>query len=151
MVEAVNRADKMIINTGLCDSASLNVLRSTIGQLSDGIWENSRKAERYWPFAEAQMINGNVCIVINKDNYKHNHYANGFRFDLNMDSIKIRNYFAKKIQAVVRENARDYPNSGIKCSSKCEAILDYMHDYDSGITHTIRACDAYRVYKELKG
>ena len=145
MTKLANK-DTVIINTGLNDSASLNVLKSTLGQLSDGIWENSRKAERYWPFAEAEMIDGNVCLVISKG-YREG-YVNGFRHDLNMDVPRIKDYFAKKIQAVVRENAKDYPERGIKCTANCDVALDYMSDYEND--DEILACDAHRVYKALK-
>lgn len=147
----------MTIETGLNDNISLNVLKSTLGQLSDGIWENSRKAERYWPFAEAEMIDGNVCIVISKEYSKHYGsgrnawgYTNGFICDLRMDVARIKDYFAKKIQAVVRENAKDYPKAGIKCNAKCDVKLDYMGCYDNSNT-PIKASDAYKVYKALNG
>ena len=152
MTAIANKENTLIINTGLTDSASLNVLKSTLGQLSDGMWENSRKAERYWPFAEAKMINDNVCIVISKESYKDYGswcYTNGFRFDLAMNPASIKDYFAKKIQAVVRENAKNYPTRGIKCTAKCEVALDYMSDYDN-YDNKIRACDAHKVYKALK-
>ena len=149
MTTIANKENALIINTGLTDSVSLNVLKSTLCQLSDGMWENSRKAERYWPFAEAEMIEGNVCLVISNDLYKGRHYANGFRADLAMDPTRIKDYFAKKIQAVVRENTKDYPTRGIKCTAKCEVALDYMSDYDN-YDNKIRACDAYCVYNALK-
>lgn len=149
MPKFANKENITIINTGLTDSASLNVLKSTIGQLSDGMWENSRKAERYWPFADAEMIDGNVCLVISNDLYKGRHYVNGFRVDLAMDHTRIKDYFAKKIRAVVRENAKDYPNRGIKCTSKCNVALDYMSDYDN-YDNEIRACDAHKVYAALR-
>ena len=145
MTKLANK-DTVIINTGLTDSASLNVLKSTLGQLSDGIWENSRKAERYWPFADAELIDGNVCIVISKG-YKSG-YTNGFVYDLGMNESRIKDYFAKKVQAVVRENAKDYPGRGIKCTANCDVALDYMSDYESD--SEILACDAHRVYKALK-
>lgn len=152
MTKIANKENALIINTGLTDSASLNVLKSTLGQLSDGIWENSRKAEHYWPFADAEMINDNVCIVISKEGYKSYGswgYTNGFCYILNFDPVRIKDYFAKKIQAVVRENAKDYPTRGIKCTAKCEVALDYMSDYDN-YDNEIRACDAHKVYKALK-
>ena len=149
-------SNSLVINTGLIDSASLNVLKSTLGQLSDGMWENSRKAERYWPFADAEMIDGNVCLVISKEYNKHHGsgknawvYRNGFIYDLAMDPVRIKDYFAKKIQAVVRQEAKDYPNRGIKCTAKCEVALDYMSDYDN-YDNKISACDAHKVYKALK-
>jgi hypothetical protein len=151
-----NIANALVINTGLNDSASLNVLKSTLGQLSDGIWENSRKAERYWPFANAEMVDGNVCIVISKEYSKRYGsgknswgYSNGFIYDLAMDEAKIKNYFSRKVAEVVRQEAKDNPNRGIKCTSKCEVALDYMSDYEND-ENEIRACDAYKVYKALK-
>ena len=156
MTKLANKENIVVINTGLTDSASLNVLKSTLGQLSDGMWENSRKAERYWPFADAEMIDGNVCLVISKEYSKRYGtgrnawgYTNGFLCDLRMDVDRIKDYFAKKIQAVVRENAKDYPTRGIKCTAKCEVALDYMSDYDN-YDNEIRACDAHKVYKALK-
>lgn len=149
---ANTNSNSLIINTGLNDRASLNVLKSTLGQLSDGMWENSRKAERYWPFAEAEMINDSVCIVISKESYKGRGswgYTNGFLYDLRMDVSRIKDYFAKKIQAVVRQEAKDYPDAGIKCTAKCDVELDYMSDYDN-YNNKIRACDAHKVYKALK-
>jgi hypothetical protein len=149
MTKLANKENIVVINTGLTDSASLNVLKSTIGQLSDGIWENSRKAEQYWPFADAEMIDGNVCLVISNDLYKGRHYFNGFRVNLAMDPVRIKDYFAKKIRAVVRENAKDYPDAGIKCTAKCNVALDYMSDYDNH-DNEIRACDAHKVYAALR-
>ena len=150
-----NKSNNLIINTGLTDSVSLNVLKSTLGQLSDGIWENSRKAERYWPFADAEMISGNVCLVISKEYSKRYGsgsnawgYTNGFICDLRMDSARIKDYFAKKVQAVVREEAKDYPTRKIKCTAKCEVELNYMSDYDNH-DNKIRACDAHKVYRAL--
>ena len=149
-------SNALIINTGLNDRASLNVLKSTLGQLSDGLWGHSCKAGCYWSFADAEMIDGNVCLVISKEYVKRygsgnnpRGYTNGFFYDLKMNVDRIKDYFAKKIQAVVRENAKDYPNRGIKCTAKCEAALDYMSDYDNW-ENAIRACDAHKVYKALK-
>lgn len=148
-----NESNTRIINTGLTDSASLNVLLSTLGQLSDGICENSNVARHYWEFAEVEMIDGEVCLVIKKNAYESydnrcRPIENYFRTRLNLDPTAIKKYFANKVRAVVRENAKDYPNAGIKCSAKCEVALNYMSDYDNH-DNEIRACDAYRVYKAL--
>ena len=148
-----NESNTRIINTGLTDSASLDVLLSTLGQLSDGIWENSNVAEHYWPFAEVEMIDGEVCLVIKKESYdirsgNRRPTENYFRTRLHLDPTAIKKYFANKVRAVVRENAKDYPTRGIKCTAKCEVALDYMSDYDNH-DNDIRACDAHKVYKAL--
>lgn len=147
-----NESNTRIINTGLTDSASLNVLLSTLGQLSDGIWENSNVARHYWEFAEAEMIDDEVCLVIKKNSYEfydnRRPIENYFRTRLNLDPTAIKKYFANKVRAVVRENAKDYPDAGIKCSAKCDVELDYMSSYDNREI-PIKASDAYRVYKAL--
>ena len=150
---AKDYSNYMKIETGLTDNLSLNVLLSTLGQLSDGIWENSNVANHYWRFANAEMIDGNVCLMIKKDMY--NYYGrncrpteNYFRIRLNMDPAAIKKYFANKIKAVVRENAKDYPDAGIKCNAKCDVELDYMSCYDNSDI-PIKASDAYKVYKAL--
>ena len=134
-----NESNTRIINTGLTDSASLNVLLSTLGQLSDGIWENSNVGE--------------VCLVIKKNAYESygrnsRPVENYFRTRMHLDPTAIKKYFANKVRAVVRENAKDYPDAGIKCSAKCDVELDYMSSYDNREI-PIKASDAYRVYKAL--
>ena len=151
---AKDYSNYMAIETGLTDSVSLNVLLSTLGQLSDGMWENSRVAEHYWKFADAVMVDDKVCLMIKKDMCDYHGYncrppiENYFRIRLHMDPVAIKKYFASKIKAVVRENAKDYPDAGIKCNAKCDVELDYMGCYDNSDT-PIKASDAYRVYKAL--
>ena len=148
-----NESDICIIKTGLTDSVSLNVLLSTLGQLSDGIWENSNVARHYWEFADIEMIDNEVCIAIKKDLYyypggKYRPIENYFKTRMHLDPTVIKKYFANKVKAVVRENAKDYPDAGIKCNAKCNVELDYMSSYDSKDI-PIKASDAYIVYKAL--
>ena len=148
-----NESNTRIINTGLTDSASLNVLLSTLGQLSDGIWENSNVARHYWEFADIDMIDGEVCLLIKKESYdfrsgNRRPTENYFRTRMHLDPTAIKKYFANKVRAVVRENAKDYPSRGIKCSAKCDVELDYMGSYDNRDI-SIKASDAYKVYKAL--
>lgn len=44
-VEGINGVD---IKVGLDDEKTKEVLDSVIGQMSDGIWENSSSMERFW-------------------------------------------------------------------------------------------------------
>ena len=149
-----NESSTRIINTGLIDSASLNVLLSTVGQLSDGIWENSNVARHYWKFADIELIDDEVCLVIKKCLFEYDHYDNNrptenyFRSRMKLDPASIKKYFANKVRAIVRENAKDYPDAGIKFSAKCDVELDYMGSYDNSEI-PIKVSDAYRVYKAL--
>ena len=103
---AKDYSNYITIETGLNDNISLNVLKSTLGQLSDGIWQNNSVAEHYWPFAEAEMINNKVCFMINKDMFSYIGYQrpneNYFRTKLHIDPTGIKKFFANKIKAVVR-------------------------------------------------
>ena len=150
---AKDYSNYMKIETGLTDNLSLNVLKSTIGQLSDGIWENSNVANHYWEFAEAEIIDNKVCLMIKKDTFDYHGgqwcpTENYFKTRLNMDPSAIKKYFANKVRAVVRQEAKDYPEAGIKCNAKCDVKLDYMICYDNRDNH-IKASDAYKVYKAL--
>ena len=67
---------------------------------------------------------------------------------MQLDQAAIKKYFANKVRAIVRENAKDYPNAGIKFNAKCDVVLDYMGRYDNSKI-PIKVSDAYRVYKVL--
>ena len=153
-----SNTDCFVISTGLKDSVSKSVLQNVIGQLSDGIWENSSAMRHYWPFVEIEMRNGQVCILItnkdksycwNRGGYGYNYFVNPYK--MNKDVKKIKNWFADKIKAIVNEERKDYPNKGIKFDGKCDKGLSYMYyTNDDGSYRDITAKEAYAVYKHLK-
>lgn len=159
----------IIINTGLIDIASEDVLNSVIGQMSDGMWENSRVMEHYWPFVEIKRIKDrvcivvdttynfdSVCIVIDGSKYHQNTPWNNWflRSDkLGKDPEKIKQFFANKIRQIVRENAKDYNWKNKRMSEKNTNVLQYMSSYhkdENGNYPDITVADAYRVYVALK-
>lgn len=149
-----------VINTGLKDKTSESILLNVIGQLSDGMWENSRVMEHYWPFVNIDTDDkGEVRILIllpGSEDYKtyfhHNSsYNNWFIYcnKLNKDPVKIKRWFADKIHRLVTEERKDYPNKGIKFNGKCDVSLCYMYDHNvSGRDHLVS--EAYNVYKHLR-
>ena len=153
-------SEDLIINTGLTDNTSKDVLRSVIGQLSDGIWENSPIMEHYWPYVKIELNNKDeVCIVISLpvatslgcDYYHPNtRYYNWFirRDKLGGNPIKIKRWFANKIKQIVNQERKDHPHRAIKFSDKCDTELYYI-DYYDGSNEGMQVCDAYRVYKAL--
>ena len=149
-----NTFDSIVISTGLVDLTSKSVLENVLGQLSDGMWENSRAMEHYWPYAEVEMIDGKVCILISRysncsPSHCGDHPLNHFRYKMNLDSVLIKKWFAGKIKAIIRQEAKDYPNRGLTCSLKCDVPLYYMyHHYDRDAK--ITAADAYKVAKALE-
>lgn len=156
MSNLLNTTDCFVINTGLTDNLSKQICESVIGQLSDGIWENSRQMHNYWPFIEIDVIDGNVCLVIDKrksrgvyDSRKNKMivtYYNYFVYfsKLNGDTEKIKKWFASKLKAVVNEEKKDCPNRGIAFNSTCDKVLDYL-----GYSDQVTVKDAYKVYKAL--
>lgn len=150
----------ILVNTGLTDAMSEDVLNSVIGQLSDGMWENSRVMEHYWPFVNIKNVDGFVCIVVSTetdcDRYHPNNVWNNWflRSDkLARDCDKIKRFFAKKIQHIVRENAKDRDWECKRMSAKNYNELDYMSSYrrdENGNRIPITVADAFRVYAALK-
>ena len=150
----------LVISTGLTDNTSKSVLQNVLGQLSDGMWENSRTMEHYWPFVDIGTNDkGEVCIIVRlpgSESYQNYFHSNDccnnwfIRWDkMNKDTVKIKQWFADKIRKIVNEEKRNYPNRGIKFTSKCDVSLAYMYDHnEQGRDHLVS--EAYRVYAALK-
>jgi len=150
-----DKTNCFVIPTGLTDNMSKNVLLNVIGQLSDGMWENSRAMTHYWPYVDIEYREdiGQVCFIISSSNdstfysgFGYNYFINPTK--LNKDSIKIKKWFADKIKAIVRQEAKDYPNRGLKFNEKCDVFLQYMYTYDNPEIK-ITAADACKVAKAL--
>ena len=116
----------MIID--LESSNNARVLSAVVGQMSDGMWENSSRVEAYW---KNISIDG-LTMKVNTDSYN-----SGFK---GMSEQKIKDYFAKKIKAVVQEevgnNKEGWKRENIEPSQ-------YMHHIPVSI--------CYQCYDWLKG
>lgn len=135
-----------VIDTGLTKQEDLEVLDSVLGQLSDGIWENSPAMEKYWPFAKAALENGKVVLKISKEYFsKFNGEPNGFR---GMSDDKVKLWFADKVKHVVKQEWLDSSQADrLIWKRENTEKLDYMGGHQCSVT--VR--DAYRVYDKLKG
>ena len=111
---------KILVATGLKGRVNYSILNNVIGQLSDGMWENSRVAEHYWPFVEIKMDDSdNVIIMVHKPGSNKSYFArpntgcnNWFvnpMKNIRCNHSEIRKYFAKKLQALVADERRCYP------------------------------------------
>lgn len=137
------------IITGFKSKIALEILDSVIGQLSDGMWENSPRMEKYWKFVECVRKNDNT-VVLKIDSratiyYFHDFLANGF---YQMTDVEILNWFANKIKQIVKEECKDN-NLNFKETWKrdnTELELDYF-----GYNIPITIADTYYVYEVLKG
>ena len=88
------------------------ILDSVLGQMSDGIWENSPVVEGYWRFATIEKSDDNktviavstIHIIFYSDIYGINYHDNKClknRF-ADMTDDKVKAYFANKIKQIVK-------------------------------------------------
>lgn len=124
--------DAIIVKTGLSDDRAQDILNSVIGQMSDGIWENSSRMNRYWQYADIIKEGSELAIKISYPNS----YENGFR---GKSETEIKKFFAQKVKQIVKEE-------GLNWDRNNEERSCYL-DYHSGAT----VKDAYRVYDKLLG
>lgn len=120
-----------IITTGLTDDKAEDILKGVIGQVSDGIWENSNGMERYWAHLDISRDGSEVVIHVDRDSW-----MSAFR-DKTDDQVK--KYFATKIKQIVKEEGLVWDRNN---TENCNYL-----DYHSGVT----VQDAYRVYDKLLG
>ena len=156
------------IHTGLYGQKALQIISSVMGQLSDGMWENSRRMEWAWQFAtynykkDGLADDEEVIIKIasvyaipeyeqrfdhwTKQTYNryvgqfHNRYAG-------MNDQKIRNFFATKIYQVFREEAKELKRRGLelKWNKNNEEELDYM---DGTVAEAWNAVNTLRKFEK---
>ena len=121
----------MKINTGIpATKKRLEIVGSVIGQMSDGIWENTRSMEKYWKsLGYVQGTDGNIWLE-----------------DRNHVCSNVLDFFANKIKQIVKIEAEDNPSSGIEWSRTCRATTDYLNYHE-----TITIGDCYELYELLKG
>ena len=136
----------MIIPLG--NKVRAEVISSVLGQLSDGIWGNSRGMEKYWKFAD---VNG-TDLDISDDRYDYGYGGylsnkNGFYDKTEKD---VRDWFANKAKQVVKIWAEDYgKNPNDVWDRNNTDVVTYMgHSY--GVPE-ITVADVYECYDFLKG
>jgi hypothetical protein len=105
----------------------LNILGSVIGQMSDGIWENTRSMEKYWKSLNfGTDAYGNIYL---EDNY-------GVCAD-------VYDFFANKIKKIIQIEIED-GNDRLAWSRTCASVPHYMHGQ-------VTVGDCYELYELLKG
>lgn len=101
---------KRIIRTGLPNERKYGeILASVIGQMSDGIWENTNRMNGYWIYADCNSR----CIDITVDKYSD--YREKVRNPYScMSDEQILNFFANKIKTIALIEMQDNYESEIK-------------------------------------
>lgn len=110
------------------DDKKLNILGSVIGQMSDGIWENTRSMQKYWKSL----------------NYGTD--ANGYIWleDRNGVCTDVYDFFANKIKQIIKVEIDDGYTSGLVWSRTCASVPHYFHG-------KVTVGDCYEMYELLKG
>ena len=109
------------------DDKKLNILSSVIGQMSDGIWENTRSMEKYWKSLDYGTTETGYLWLEDKRGV----CADVFEF------------FANKIKKIIQIEIED-GNNPLVWSRTCAGIPHYMHG-------TVTVGDCYELYELLKG
>ena len=118
----------MKINTHIpATTKRLNILSSVIGQMSDGIWENTRSMEKYWKSLD----------------YGKNDFDYIWLEDRNGVTADVYDFFANKIKKIIQVEIAD-GNDKLVWSRSCSAVPYYMHGQ-------VTVGDCYELYELLKG
>lgn len=129
-----------IINTGIpsTDNKSKEILSSVIGQLSDGIWENSPGMVKYWQNLDVDTKDNNIVIV-------EDTYSPFWKYSSTERDKKVLEFFANKIKQIIKTEIDD-GNDDLEWDRNCTGVSDYL-----GYKEEITVRDAYKVYDKLKG
>lgn len=105
----------------------LNILGSVIGQMSDGIWENSRAMKKYW------------------QSLSYGTDASGYIWfeDKNGVCADVYDFFANKIKKIIQIEIED-GNKYLAWSRLNGGIPNYMHG-------RVTVGECYELYELLKG
>ena len=119
------------------DACPSGMLNSIIGQMSDGIWENTPSMNGYWMFAN-ELSPG--VLGLSTDWYGNRSYGNTSNPYREMSDDEVRRYYANKAKYIAQlwmndNNINPYRNWGPDNEEEC----DYFHD---GIT----VADAYEFF-----
>lgn len=120
----------MKINTRIpATKKRLEIIGSVIGQLSDGIWENTRSMEKYWK------------------SLSYEKGADGMLYleDRHFVCSDLRDYFANKIKQIIKIEA-EHNNPKLEWDRSCSVLSEYL-----SYTEDITVGDCYELYELLKG
>lgn len=136
-------SEKRIVNTGLSGEKNKEILDSVIGQISDGIWENSPGMDGYW-LPVTISDNGDIIIDNNSDISYGGKWVRNKYYDMSDDEV--RRFFANKIKQISQEYLNDNNLNPYKgWNAESDEICDYL-DRNSGVT----IGDAFLAYQVLK-
>ena len=118
-----------IITTIPYTSKRADILGSVVGQLSDGIWENSRSMEKYWKsLTYGPTADGMIWIE-----------------DRHCTCDNPLDFFANKIKQIVKKEIENgWCDEGLEWSRTCSVHPSYFHG-------DVTVGECYEMYELLKG
>lgn len=136
------------INTTFYGDYAAEILNAVAGQLSDGLWENSRGYDKYWTnFSVKRLDDNRVVFIVNTDSY--NRYCGRFLDNpfYNMSETEFLAWYAGKLKAVIRAEAKDnnWKKGWWKRNNTVNKSIYLNYKLD------ITVADIYCVYDELLG
>ena len=106
----------------------LDILGSVMGQMSDGIWENTRSMEKYWKNLDfGTDVSGYIYLE-----------------DSHEVCTDVCEFFANKIKQIIKIEIDDGNTPGLQWSRDCSVSPRYMHG-------NVTVGDCYELYELLKG
>lgn len=136
------------INTTFYGDHAAEILNAVAGQLSDGMWENSRGYDKYWTnFSVKRLDDNRVVFIVNTDSY--NRYCGRFLENpfCRMTDTEFLAWYAGKLKAVIRAEAKDnnWKKGWWKRTNTTNKSIYLNYKLD------ITVADIYCVYDELLG
>lgn len=136
------------INTTFYGDYAAEIINAVAGQLSDGLWENSRGYDKYWTnFSVKRLDDNRVVFIVNTDSY--NRYCGRFLDNpfYNMSETEFLAWYAGKLKAVIRAEAKDnnWKKGWWKRNNTTNKSIYLNYKLD------ITVADIYCVYDELLG
>ena len=120
----------MRVNTHIISNKKfMEILNSVIGQMSDGIWENTRSMEKYWRSIDVYTNEDDEIIIDDTHNV----------------CTDVCEFMANKIKQIIKIERED-GNSNLEWSRNNSAKPNYI-----GYGENITVGDCYQLYDLLKG
>ena len=135
----------IVFKTGLKGKKYYDILESVMGQLSDGIWENSNSNQRYWREQDIELDKETEEITI-KSSYR-----------LFNDIEGVKKFFANKVKQIVKIERED-GDPDLKWARNNNCTTCYISPYSTYVDgkrvepdYEITVGDCYYVYDALLG
>ena len=113
----------------------MDILDSVLGQMSDGIWENTRSMEKYWKSLDVSVESDGFIYIEDK------HFVCGDPVD----------FMANKIKQIVKIEADDTPGGHLEWERLNPTRTVYLRTYDSDARGAATVGECYKLYEALKG